>query len=73
MSILIIETMRTNKRVIEITMIKDHGRFHDQFCTTILMLRKARRAGDRETVNNYVYSRLKNNVGADFNFKEVEL
>lgn len=61
-----------NKRMIEITAIKDYGRFHDQFCLTILMLRKARKVGDREVVNNYVYSRLKRNAGSEFNFKVVE-
>lgn len=61
-----------NKRIIEITEIKDHGRFHNQFCDTVLMLRNARRVGDREVVNNYVYSVLKRNVGNEFNFKEVE-
>ena len=58
--------------MIEITAIKDHSRFHNQFCDTILMLRKARRVGDREVVNNYVYSVLKRNVGGEFDFKEVE-
>ena len=61
------------KRMIEITAIKDHGRFHNQFCDTVLMLRKARRVGDREVVNNYVYSVLKRNVGSEFGFKEVVL
>lgn len=60
-----------NKRTIEITEIKNHGKFHDQYCNTVLMLRKARNIGDRETVNNYVYSILKRNSGSEFNFKEV--
>ena len=60
------------KRMIEITVIKDHGRFHNQFCDTVLMLRKARWVGDREVVNNYVFSVLKRNAGSEFNFKEVE-
>lgn len=60
-----------NKRTIEITEIKNHGRFHDQYCNTVLMLRKARNIGDRETVNNYVYSILKRNSGSEFKFKEV--
>lgn len=60
-----------NNRTIEITEIKNHGKFHDQYCNTVLMLRKARNIGDRETVNNYVYSVLKRSSGSEFNFKEV--
>lgn len=61
----------TNKRTIEITEIKNYGRFHNQYCDTVLMLRRARNVGDREVVNNYVYSILKRNSGSEFNFKEV--
>ena len=60
-----------NKRTIEITEIKNYGRFHDQYCNTVLMLRTARNVGDKEVVNNFVYSVLKRNSGSEFNFKEV--
>ena len=43
-----------NKKKIRITSIKDHGRNHNQFCDSVLMLRRARRCGDIEIVNHYV-------------------
>lgn len=53
-----------NKRTIKITAIKDYGRHHDQYCNTVLMLRKARKIGD--TVNNYVLGVLRRMKGSEF-------
>lgn len=50
--------MRTNKTTIQITKIEDHGRCHDIYCDKILWLRKARKVGDIETVNNTVLGKL---------------
>lgn len=60
-----------NKRKIRITIIKDHGKSHEIYCDRILMLRKARRAGDVETVNNFVYSKLVQNRGEGFDFEVI--
>ena len=60
-----------NKRTIKITAIKDYGRHHDQYCNTALMLRKARKIGDTETVNNYVLGVLRRMKGSEFNFAEL--
>lgn len=49
-----------NKHKIIITYIKDHGKFHNQFCDSVLMLRHARKIGDIEIINNTVLSKLKN-------------
>lgn len=57
-----------NKRLIEIVSISDHGKNQDLYCNRVLLLRKARRAGDKECVNNYVISRLKT---SGVIFKEV--
>lgn len=53
--------MKSNKTQIEITMIQNHGRVHELWCKTVLMLRHARNVGDKETVNNYVLSKLREN------------
>lgn len=50
-----------NKTTIRIISIADHGRNHDMFCNRILMLRKARKSGDVETVNNTVLGALRRN------------
>lgn len=47
-----------NKKTIQITFIKDHGRNHEYFCNDILLLRHARNVGDIETVNHFVISVL---------------
>lgn len=39
-------------------MIQDHGRAHDLYCDKVLWLRKARRVGDKENVNNTVLGKL---------------
>lgn len=46
-----VKVMR-NKYLIEIVNIPDHGRCHEQYCDVVYMLRKARRAGDTEVINN---------------------
>lgn len=60
-----------NKKTIKITMIKDHGRCHEQYCNTVLMLRRARRVGDTETVNHYVLGVLRRMRGSEFDFIEL--
>ena len=50
--------MRNNKTTIKIVRIEDHGRCHDIYCDKILWLRKARRVGDIETVNNTQLGKL---------------
>lgn len=49
----------TNKRMIEITAIKDYGRNHELYCSQVLGLRKARNVGDKETINNTVLGNLR--------------
>lgn len=51
--------MKTNKTQIELTAIENHGRVHELYCKTILMLRHARNVGDIEVVNNYVLGKLR--------------
>lgn len=51
--------MTRNKTRIKIVEIENHGRFHDMWCDRILWLRKARRVGDEEVVNNTVLGKLK--------------
>lgn len=58
-----------NKRLIEIISIPDYGRSQNLYCDRVLLLRTARRAGDKECVNNYVISKLRANGVV---FKEVE-
>lgn len=48
-----------NKVTIKITSIKEMGRNHELFCNTCLMLRKARKAGDVETINYTQLSALR--------------
>ena len=50
-----------NKRLIEIISIPCMGKNHEFYCDKILLLRTARKAGDREVVNNYVISKLIDN------------
>lgn len=61
-----------NKRTIKITAIKDHGRCHDQYCRVVLLLRRARRAGDTEVVNNYQLGVLRRMKGSEFDFIELQ-
>ena len=60
-----------NKKTIQITFIKDHGRNHEMFCDKILLLRTARNVGDIETVNHYVISIL-NCYKSDVEYIEVK-
>lgn len=60
-----------NKRKIEITRIKDHGRTHEFWCDKILMLRFARRVGDQEVINNTQLGALRRNQ-SEVEFKIVE-
>lgn len=53
--------MGRNKTRIMITSINDHGRSHNLFCESVLMLRKARQVGDIEVVNNTQLGCLKRN------------
>ena len=61
-----------NKTIIRITYIKDMGRCHEMYCDKVLMLRKARKVGDEETINNYVLGILRRNKGEDFDFIEIK-
>lgn len=58
-----------NKRLIEIISIPDYGRNQNLYCDKVLLLRTARRPGDKECVNNYVIGKLLANGVV---FKEVE-
>ena len=60
-----------NKKTIQITFIKNHGRNHEMFCDKILMLRKARNIGDIETVNHYVISVL-SRYKSDIEYIEIK-
>lgn len=50
---------RINKTKITCTAIKDHYRNHEMWCNNTLMLRKIRKVGDTEIVNNYVLGKLR--------------
>lgn len=56
-----------NKVRIRITKM-EYGHNCENFCNTVLMLRKARNVGDEETVNHYVLSRLNSQKGDKFDF-----
>ena len=43
---------RTNKVTIRILSREDKGRNHELWCSRVLMLRTARKAGDIETINH---------------------
>lgn len=58
-----------NKRLIEIVSMPNMGKSHELFCNQHLLLRKARKNGDREVVNNYVISLLKRN---NIKFREID-
>ena len=60
-----------NKKTIQITFIKNHGKNHEMFCDKILLLRTARNIGDTETVNHYVISIL-NRYKNDIEYVEVK-
>lgn len=60
--------MKTNKTKIQITYIKNYGRNHELYCDKVLMLRKARKVGDKEIVNNTQLSALKRAQGSEFGF-----
>lgn len=60
-----------NKKTIKITYIQDMGKAHNLYCDTVLMLRTARRAGDIETVNHYVFGRLKEVKGRALDFEVI--
>lgn len=60
-----------NKKTIQITFIKNHGRNHEMFCDKILLLRSARCVGDIETVNHYVISIL-NRYKSDIEYVEIK-
>ena len=62
---------RKTKRMIQITKL-NYGLYSDLFCDQTLLLRRARKVGDREVVNNYVYGVLKRFKGEEFDFIEVE-
>lgn len=47
----------------------EYKRNCENFCNTVLMLRKARNIGDEETVNHYVLSRLNSQKGDKFDFE----
>lgn len=65
---------RTNKTRITITAIKDFGRAHELHCDMFLMLRRARRAGDSEVVNNYVLGILREHAKwGELSFTEERL
>ncbi len=61
-----------NKTRIKITHIKNHGRFHEQFCDKVLGLRYARNVGDDEVVNNTVLGILNRQLGEDFNYIKIK-
>lgn len=61
-----------NKRTIKITKIADFGRNHEMYCDKVLMLRKARKVGDMEVVNNTVLGRLNDMRGDNFDFEVIK-
>lgn len=62
---------KENKVEIVITKLQ-YGRNTETFCNTVLMLRKARNVGDKETVNHFVLSRLNKAKGDKFDFEIIE-
>jgi hypothetical protein len=50
-----------NKHLIRIINIPDYGRNHNMYCDKVLWLRKARKPGDTEVVNNTVLGILRRN------------
>lgn len=58
------------KNTVKIRITKmEYKRNCENFCNTVLMLRKARNIGDEETVNHYVLSRLNSQKGDKFTDK----
>ena len=62
-----------NKKIIKITAIKDHGKYHEQYCDKVLMLRRARRVGDTEVVNHYQLGVLRRMKGSELDFIELQV
>ncbi len=48
-----------SKTRIKIIKIQDHGKTHELWCDSFLMLRHARHKGDEEVVNNFVLGTLR--------------
>ena len=58
------------KNTVKIRITKmEYKRNCENFCNTVLMLRKARNIGDEETVNHYVLSRLNSQKGTNLILK----
>jgi hypothetical protein len=58
------------KNTVKIRITKmEYKRNCENFCNTVLMLRKSRNIGDEETVNHYVLSRLNSQKGDKFDFE----